>query len=329
METARTISPGIKLGTHVAAAASNAELSFLVQLGIRHVRVHLEEGDERPAALRRIRQRFEAAGLDIFAVVHPAYKAPEIALGLDGRDEKIERFASVIRAAGEAGLHTIDYDFFLFAPLPATGTGATRGALTRVFDLNAVDPLKPAFDRRYSREEIWDNYTHFIRRIAPVAEEAGVRLALHPDDPPVPTLHGVDRIFCSLDDLVRAVDLADSPSCGILLCVGTWAEGGSRMGTDVCDAIRIFAERGRLFNVHLRNVSGPLPCFSETFLDNGYVDMGRVMQALTDIDFDGMVIPDHVPQFEGDAGQHAALAYSTGMLRALLMSAQRGPRPSG
>ena len=155
--------------------------------------------------------------------------------------------------------------------------------------------------RDYSEDEIWDNYAYFIRQVAPVAEEAGVRIGIHPDDPPVPELGGVPRcIFSSFEGYQRALEIADSPNVGMCLCVGCWLEGGELMGKDVVETIRYFGERKKLFKVHFRNVDQPLPHFVETFLDDGYMDMYKVMKALREVDFDGVLIADHIPMMAND-----------------------------
>ena len=171
--------------------------------------------------------------------------------------------------------------------------------------------------RRYSEAEIWDNFVYFVKQVAPVAEEAGVRIGIHPDDPPVSELGGVPRcIFSSFDGYRRALDLAGSPNIGMCLCVGCWLEGGAAMGKDVLETIRYFGERDRLFKVHFRNVNQPLPHFVETFLDGGYMDMYKVMKALRSVNFNGVLIADHIPRMGDDSRLGAA--FSIGYMKALL-----------
>ena len=138
----------------------------------------------------------------------------------------------------------------------------------------------------FTPEEIWENYTYFISQVAPVAEEVGVRIGIHPDDPPVPVLAGVPRcIFGNFDGYKRALEIADSPNVGICLCCGTWLEGGRRLtGKDPEEMIRHFGA-GKIWKIHFRNVSAPLPHFVETFMDNGYYDMYKIMKALHDVEF--------------------------------------------
>jgi mannonate dehydratase len=218
----------------------------------------------------------------------------------------------------------------------STGEETTRGgAKARAFDLAKVKadylwegrrhegPL--THQRRYSVQEIWDNYTYFIKAVAPVAEAEGIKIGIHPDDPPVPELGGVPRcIFSSFDGYKRALEIADSPNIGLCLCVGCWLEGGKLMGRDIIETIYYFGQRGKIFKVHFRNVSAPLPHFVETFMDNGYMDMYLVMKALQEVHFQGAIIADHLPRF--DAAPETGLAYSTAYMRALLERAEEEVR---
>ena len=152
-----------------------------------------------------------------------------------------------------------------------------------------------------------------------MAEELGIRIGIHPDDPPVPMLAGVPRcIFASFDGYKKALQIADSPNVGMCLCVGCWAEGGKLMGKDVFETIEYFAGRKKLFKVHFRNVIAPLPHFVETFPDNGYMNMPKVMQTLKKVNFDGIVIPDHVPPMVG--GLRTGTSYCVAYMRALLQA---------
>jgi len=165
-----------------------------------------------------------------------------------------------------------------------------------------------------------------------------VRIGIHPDDPPVPILAGVPRcIFANFDGYRRAMEIAGSPNVGICLCCGTWLEGGKALtGKDPEEMIRYFGAQ-KIWKIHFRNVSAPLPHFVETFMDNGYYDMYKIMKALRDVDYDGIVIPDHVPhmgpafaanappaeRLASEAFNRAALAYSIAYMRALRDRANR------
>jgi len=175
--------------------------------------------------------------------------------------------------------------------------------------------------RRYSEDELWDNYAYFIRQVAPVAEEAGVYIGIHPDDPPVYDLGGIPRcIFGTFEGYRRAIEIADSPNVGVCLCVGCWLEGGAMMGRDVLGAIRYFAAQHRLFKVHLRNVTAPLPGgFEETFLDDGYMDMYQVVRTLREVGYDGAIMSDHLEDMVG--GPRVAEGFAVGYMKALVRAA--------
>ena len=169
--------------------------------------------------------------------------------------------------------------------------------------------------RVYSPEEMWANYEYFLRAIVPVAEEAGVRLALHPDDPPVASLGGVGRIFRDFDGFKRAMDLVDSPANGLDFCHGCWSE----MGPGVVEAVRYFGERGKILYVHFRDVQGTVPAFQECFINEGNSDMFQMIKALKGTGFTGFLIPDHVPHMVDDTQWgHRGRAYAIGYMTALL-----------
>ena len=176
--------------------------------------------------------------------------------------------------------------------------------------------------RPYTEEELWENYAYFIRQVAPVAEEVGVYIGIHPDDPPVYGLGGVPRcIFGSFEGYRRAIELAASPNIGVCLCLGCWLEGGEQMGKSAADTIRYFGEQGKLFKVHFRNVTAPMPGgFVETFLDEGYGDMLEMMRALHAVNFTGAIISDHLQEMIG--GRRTAEAMAAGYMRGLIQAVQ-------
>lgn len=156
--------------------------------------------------------------------------------------------------------------------------------------------------------------------MVPVAEESDVRIGIHPDDPPVPELGGIPRvIFGNYAGYEKALQIANSPNLGVCLCCGTWMEGGRNTGKDVFEAARAFAKMGKLWKIHFRNVSAPGD-FVETFVDNGYTDMKKLMRTLVDVDFRGILIADHVPQMVG--GNRTGWAYSIGYIKALYDTAR-------
>ena len=317
--------PGnIKLAHRTPWNASDEDLLFLKQIGLRWVRLEYGDQDPRVDALRAVQQRFDGFGLGIYGAVQHAYRSLKVQLGQPGRDEDIETYRVFLRSLGALGIPVAPYDFHP-ANTYTTNYVERRGYRAREFSVDdfRAKVEKQRFAREYHADEIWANYTYFVQATLPVAKEAGVKMALHPDDPPLAMMNGVAKIFVHYDGYKRAEDIAaGNPAWGIRFCVGTWSEGGGQMGKDVFEMIRDFGGRGKLFDVDFRNVSGPLPRFEETFPDDGSMDMHRVMKTLREVRFNGSLVPDHVPELAGDDGsRRAGTAYCIASIRAMLRRA--------
>ena len=248
----------------------------------------------RYEALVKIKRRVEDAGFKLAEAGGGGTSLSTV--GLPGRDAEIKAFQQSMKDLGKAGIGYATYTWRTMGPGFQTGTTTTRGCETRLFELNESKKVPNLFDREYSEEEMWANYEYFIKRVLPAAEDAGVRLQLHPNDPPV-TYGGVARIFRSRQAFRRAMEISNhSPYSGLLFCVGCWGEmsGPDGKGEDIVGAIREFGSR-HIFDVHFRNVSSNLPNFSEVFPDNGYLNMYRIMRALVEVNYAGPVVHDHVP----------------------------------
>jgi mannonate dehydratase len=257
----------------------------------------------------------------------------DVVLGLPGRDAVIEAYNASLRAMGRAGLNYRTISFMATGVTTTELVEARGGALTRSF--TESKPRDPdlsysyktfSFDRLYTEEELWDNYTYFIRAVAPVAEEAGVRIGIHPEDPPGLTLGNVPRVVASsFEGYKRALEIADSPNVGVCCGVGNLLQGGEAVwGVDPLTFIRYFGEQGKLFKVHFRNVSATMPSFYETWPDDGYYDMYQIMKALREVNNDCYMIPDHWPGTRpGQYGSLAGQTYCLGYMRALLERANQ------
>ena len=316
----RRVRSQIKLSVHIPAQPSPEELLFVRQLGVDHVYAWVA-GDERDLAfLVDLRQKVEDAGLTLYNVGNmDVAKSDKIHLALEGRDEVIAQFAEFVQNLGEAGIRRTTFTWEptrVWSSLP----GEIRGARTRQVDLSEMLQRPYTHGRAYTEEEIWDNFSYFMERIIPVAEAADVRLALHPNDPPAPALGGIPCLIHSREDYERAFTIADSPYLGMEFCVGCWLEGGEEFG-DLFEGIRHFQNEGRILIVHFRNVSAPLPAFSETFLDNGYMDMYRVMKTFCEVGYEGTITLDHTPKF-APGREEAGTAYAMGYMRALVERAE-------
>ena len=314
---------GIKLGTFFPDNPTENDIAMLRHAGVETVSIWTSIANNNAEWMLKMRSKMEANGIWIYNIgILDLHCDPTLVLGTGGVAEKIEQYKAYLNNLGRAGIPYTTYAHMANIkdqPTPGfyqTSKATTRGdAPTREFDVNVAKGLPCSFGATYDEEHVWKTFTQFIRAVMPVAEKNGVRIGLHPDDPPVTSLGCVARAFHSYDAYQRAFKIADSPNFGVCLCIGTWAEGGKQVfGKEPVEALRLFAEQKRLFKVHFRNVSSAMPVFRETFVDNGYVDMLQVMKALREVDFDGIVIPDHVP---GGGYPGVNNAYTLGYMKAL------------
>ena len=319
--------PGIKLCAQSSATPNDEQLLFLKQLGAEYVSVGSTPELRTAEGFMQIKKRYADAGITVYNIGNTdVHNMPEVTLNLPGRDAKIEAYKQYLRNLGKAGIYYTTYAH-MGNGIWTSGRKDVRGASARDFDQNSPEakgvwagkefkgPL--SHGREFTKAEIEANFTYFIKQVAPVAEEVGVRIGIHPDDPPVPVLAGVPRsLFGNFEGYRKAMQIANSPNVGICLCCGTWLEGGKALtGKDPEEMIRYF-KRDKIWKIHFRNVSAPLPHFTETFMDNGYYDMWKIMKALRDVNFDGIVILDHSPAMVG--GNYAQTAYGFAYMKALL-----------
>lgn len=323
-------------------------LRFARQLGLRGVQFNTPHlpGSERwqYEDLLALREQCARHGLQVEAIENlPNSFYERCMLGLAGREQEMEHVRATIRNMGRAGIPVLGFHFMPGSVWRTSLTAPGRGGSSvSAFDLAiAEDPARAGEvfiarrDRRVIENEsfmrdahyvpgaaltdsdLWRNFASFMAGILPVAEEAGVRLALHPDDPPVPQLGGIARIFRSVAALRRAVEVADSPAFGIDLCLGTVSEMGGEAA--VLEAIDVLGPSGAIVYVHFRDVQGSVPRFQEAFLGEGNYNPLRVMRALQRAGFDGFILDDHVPRMTGDTEYaHRGRAHAIGYLQALL-----------
>jgi len=316
---------GLKLGvSHQKPGDLNKKhFNYLKQMGIEYLEVRIPSTNSSYRDIMNIRQKVEDAGFKVFEVMlADKYSSKGITLGLSNRDSEIKFFQNFLKDLGKAGIDCTTYAWHT-GGVYSTGTTNMRGCQARLFELEVAKSKPNAYDRVYSDEEMWDNYEYFIKHVLPVAEDAGVRLQLHPNDPPV-THQGVARIFRSTEAFKRAMEISNhSPYSGILFCVGSFSEmyGPDGEGEDIVSAIHEFGSRGHIFQVHFRNVNSNLPNFYETFPDNGYQNMYKILKAFGSVNFNGMVVPDHVPRcVDSEAGPKVSEAYIFGYIRALIQA---------
>ena len=343
--------PGIQIGATTTPLADDEELQIFQQLGVEWVMLKVPDQSLHSVDnYKHWKERFARYDMQIYRIGSHWHNMAEVTLGLEDCDRKTDDYLTHIRNLSAAGIYYTTYAHMangIWSSGKATGRG---GSQARTLDLDIArgkwedwgfegevpDGVRGQWDhwslegevphdREFTEDELWDNYERFMRKVVPVAEEAGVYIGMHPDDPPVYTLGGVPRcILGNFAGYQRALEIADSPNIGVCLCVGCWLEGGAEgMGVDVLEAIRTFGQQGKIFKVHFRNVTNPMPePWRETMMDEGYMDMTKVMAALQEVEFDGCVIPDHIPEMSSqkcgeNGGTQAGLGFSIGYMRAL------------
>ncbi len=283
-----------------------------------------------------IKKDIAAAGLELAAIENfdPAHWHDVL---LDGpkKREQIENLKQIVRNAGRAGVPVFGYNFSIagvagrvkgkFARGDAEAVGMD-GPLDKplpngmvwnmVYDQNAPPGVVPPA----TPEQLWARLKYFLDELVPVAEQAGVTLAAHPDDPPMATVRGQPRLVWKPHLFQKLIDLKPSPRNALEFCVGTIAEMADG---DVYEAVEQYSRQKKLAYVHLRNVRDKVPYYKETFIDDGDVDVLRVLRILKDNDYDGVIIPDHAPQMTCSAPWHAGMAYALGYLQACIKAVSR------
>lgn len=342
---------GIRVAVGQFHELTEDKLRFAAQIGASGIQMNNPSlpGEARweTADVRALVDRVQAAGLAFEAIENvPTHFYHKAMLGLPGRDAQIENYQATIRAVGRAGVPILGYHFMPNSVWRTERMAPTRGgAGATQFDQAVVDAIDdpealrafmpttlgnaesmPLYGRNgpvVTEEQMWANYAYFIDAVLPVAQEEGVRLALHPDDPPAPMLGGVARLFWRQEGFYRAHALAKgSPAWALDLCLGCCSEmvGGRR---NVHDLIAHFAPKGAIAYIHFRDVQGTMPAFTECFIGDGNFDPAEVIAQLAQTGFDGFLLDDHVPHMDGDsAWSHRGRAHAIGYMQGLIRMGQ-------
>ena len=314
-----------------AGAIDEAGCRKIKQLGVDHV---LTGGPRIPweeSKLKDMMDRVKAGGLSLGNLMISGF--PNTIYGRLGRDEEIEKVKESIRAAGKVGLPVVEYNFYAHRIVEGyyEETGRAGAGLT-AFDNDKVKDLPPLPEEgAHTVEEIWANITYFLKAVIPVAEQSGVRLALHPNDPPAPLSRGSGQIMGTVEGWKRLIEIVKSPSNGITFDCGVTKE----MGHDPVEVCHYFGSRDRINHVHYRNVRvrKPYEKYTEVFIDEGENNMFAVMKELVKQKYPRLVYPEHPRAIDYDrdragfrsqypgGGGYAAFAYNVGYARAMMQAA--------
>jgi mannonate dehydratase len=323
----------LKIGM-MTSDLSGETLDYIKAIGVNHICAvdhrhsgYDEQGYWDPEPMVEMRKHVESHGiqLDMVALPLPSSNVdrspmPNIMLATPERDVEIERVIRCIRAAAQAGIPAVKGNLAITGVLSTEPEIGRGGALHRAFDLSKLEA--PQTWKDVTAEETWERIAYFCDRVAPAAEEAQVRVAIHPHDPAVPRGIGLDhRVLGDIDGLKRFCALSPSPYhayVGLNFCQGCMTETGVSKET-LIDAIRYFGSRKRLFLVHFRNICGGANKFREAFVDEGDMDMLATMRAYQEVGYEHMIVPDHYPHIPGDSPWgHQSRAYAIGYVKALI-----------
>lgn len=283
-----------------------------VQVGIRHAIIDVKHAlkdlprNRYVESLRRIQADFRDAGMEFEGVESHPVPAEKIKLGVPGRDEEIENYLAAIRALAEIGVRMICYNWMAGLGWYRTQSDVLGrgGALISEFDNEIARKQGLTQWGEISEEKIWRNLEYFLHAAIPVAEQLGVNMALHPDDPPLSPLRGIGRILTSAANYRRVLNIVPSPVNGITFCQANF----KLMGEDIASLVREWTGQRKIFFVHLRDVEGTRERFRETFHDNGPVDLAQMLRIYHECGFEGPMRPDHAPTLEGETNDRPGYA---------------------
>ena len=318
--------PGASADEAAAAAARRIR-----QLGVDHV---LSGGPRIPweeSRLKDMMDRLKTNGLTLANLMIAGF--PNAIYNRPDKDADIEKVIQSIRAAGKVGLPVVEYNWYAHRAMEGYFEETGRaGAGWTGFDYERMKDLPPlAEEGAHTLDEMWTNITYFLKAVIPEAEKAGVRLALHPNDPPAPISRGSQQIMATIDGWKKLIGIVNSPSNGITFDCGVTRE----MAGDPVEVCRYFASRDRINHVHFRNVKvqKPYERYTEVFIDEGDNDMFAVMKELVKHKYTRLIYPEHPrgidydrerPNFRSQypgGGGYAGYAFNVGYTRAMMQAA--------
>ncbi|MGY5811317.1 mannonate dehydratase [Rhizobium sp. LEGMi198b] len=310
-------------------ARDDDDYRVMAQLGVRHVNADPDGNphDWTLDILKALRDRIESFGLILDMIQLPMSSnvierqySPDILTAGPNRDRQIDSICRLIENAAAVGIPSVKYNLNIIG-IPRTEMETGRGgSRNEAFRWEKADhDAPPSIAGILSEEENWERIDYFLSRVVPVAEACKVRLACHPHDPYTPPgYRGVTRVLGSVEGLKKFVQMHESPYHGLNFCQGTVGEMLDNPAEEIFDVIRWFGERGKLFNVHFRNIRGRKLSFMETFPEEGDMDMWRSLKTYAEVGYQYMIMPDHVPRLSGRDPENTAFAFTYGYIAAML-----------
>ncbi|WP_369062115.1 mannonate dehydratase [Caulobacter sp. 73W] len=326
----------VKLGCQ-SAPSTDKHFAYFARYGVRNICAKPVIADGRTYAtieeIEALGDLCRRHGLSLDMLEPPILRSshidkepnPSIMLAADPqRDRDIEAFQTMIRNAAKAGVPAIKYNMSILGVLRTEHVKGRGDSLYQAWDLAKARPATPLTRAgRIDADTAWERISYFLERVVPVAEEYKVKIACHPQDPGVPPegYQGVVRVLGTIDGLKRFVGIKESAYHGLNFCQGTVSEALRDPATEIFDVIRWFGARRKIFNVHFRNIRGARDHFSETFPDEGDIDMVKALKVYREVGYDGMLMPDHVPIVEGDPDATLqSFAFAYGYIRGLMQA---------
>ena len=322
----------MRAGSYMEVPPRPEQLTYARQMGITDLvmanagSLPDDNGTWQVKDLAMMRLNVESHGLRVAAMENVPIKFYDhIMLGGPKRDEQIDNMITTIRNMALAGIPVFGYHWMPSSVWRTTPKPVRGGAIATAFNYDEVKDLPFTHEREYTEEELWANLEYWLKIIIPVAEEAGIRLGIHPDDPPVQQIGGIPRLFSSYENYRRYLEIYESPNNAIEFCQGTISEMTDSSDDNIYGFIDEMVRRDKVLYVHFRNVSAPDPNdFREEFINTGHVDMYRAMKTYYDAGYEGLFLDDHVPRTQGDTDrQHQSRSFAFGYIQAMIEAVEK------
>ena len=319
-------------GSYMEVPPRPEQLTYARQMGITDLvmanagSLPDDNGTWQVKDLAMMRLNVESHGLRVAAMENvPISFYDHIMLGGPKRDQQIDNMITTIRNMALAGIPVFGYHWMPSSVWRTTPKPVRGGAIATAFNYDEVKDLPFTHEREYTEEELWANLEYWLKIIIPVAEEAGIRLGIHPDDPPVKQIGGIPRLFSSYENYRRYLAIYESPNNAIEFCQGTISEMTDSSDDNIYGFIDEMVRRDKVLYVHFRNVSAPDPNdFREEFINTGHVDMYRAMKTYYDAGYEGLFLDDHVPRTQGDTDrQHQSRSFAFGYIQAMIEAVEK------